>query len=207
MKLKAPAFAPGFFVSAILGCTPLDPGCVIGDLVDVEEDRARNVRGELLLEAFAIFCRQIARAVDDHDAGIAKVFGELVGGDKPTAVGDRGFAHRRIQELSRRFLQARQFGLHKFAVGSRAISVVAEGRRWLICHWQSAQVRGSAQRHARISHHIFVADHAHDFGKLCDEQISDLIVPLNILPRRLKIVGVGIATPVKPHKHAQGDII
>jgi hypothetical protein len=90
MKLKAPAFAPGFFVSAILGCTPLDPGCVIGDLVDVEEDRARNVRGELLLEAFAIFCRQIARAVDDHDAGIAKVFGELVGGDKPTAVGDRG---------------------------------------------------------------------------------------------------------------------
>src|SRR5262249_52241380 len=54
----------------------------VGDLVDIEEHRARNVLiGEFRLRV-ALLCRQIERAVDDADVGRIDPFGQPLGADQ-----------------------------------------------------------------------------------------------------------------------------
>src|ERR1700704_1818342 len=58
---------------------------MIGHLVDVEADRARDMAGEIFRRGVALVGRQIIRAVDHDEVGRAQPGGEPVGGDEPAA--------------------------------------------------------------------------------------------------------------------------
>ena len=54
----------------------------IGDGVDVEEHRARNMRAEIIVRRQRQHAGQLGGCVDDPDLGIVETGGEPVGGDK-----------------------------------------------------------------------------------------------------------------------------
>ena len=59
----------------------------VGDGVDVEEHRARNMRGEIFRLGVALLRRQIIGGVDDDDVRLAELAGEPFGGFEPAAGG------------------------------------------------------------------------------------------------------------------------
>ena len=55
---------------------------VIGDRIDIEKHRARNMRGEIIVDRQRQHARQLEGRVDDLDLGVVEMGGEPVGGDK-----------------------------------------------------------------------------------------------------------------------------
>ena len=54
----------------------------IGDGVDIEEHRARNMRAEIIVRRQRQHAGHLVGGVDDLDFGIVETGGEPVGGDK-----------------------------------------------------------------------------------------------------------------------------
>jgi hypothetical protein len=57
-------------------------GAGIGDAVDIEEDRAGNVAGEVVRLCVARGIGHVPAAIEHHDIGVAKMGGQPVGGDE-----------------------------------------------------------------------------------------------------------------------------
>ena len=55
---------------------------MIGHRIDIEEHRARNMRGEIIVLRQRQHARQLERGVDDLDVGIVEMRGEPFGGDE-----------------------------------------------------------------------------------------------------------------------------
>src|SRR5262249_60515530 len=61
------------------------PGGVVGELLDVEEPRTRNMRGAILGPRIAFRGRQMIGAVDDREVALAEPRGEPFGCNEPAA--------------------------------------------------------------------------------------------------------------------------
>jgi len=66
---------------------------MVGDGVDVEESRARDMRGEELLLGVAFQRREVKRPVDDADLGLAQPRCEPFGGNEILACGRAGLGY------------------------------------------------------------------------------------------------------------------
>ena len=61
-----------------------EPALGIGDLVDVEEDRAGNMLGEIFLMRVPVLGRHVPGGIDDDEVGRIELAGKLVGLGQPS---------------------------------------------------------------------------------------------------------------------------
>ncbi len=75
---------------------------VVGDLVDIETQRTRDVSGKIFSRSVALHRRQVIRAIEDNEAGGVEIGGEPVGGHQPFAAWMwRWLYHMRLSQGAR----------------------------------------------------------------------------------------------------------